>query len=90
MTRFAVCFSVVLLSCTAVAQVPAPAPPPVQMPVTTTSSPEIKQFQKLEDSWDDAINRRDQYGLELVLSPLFLDVAASGTSQPGISNWPTC
>jgi len=78
MTRFAVCFSVVLLSCTAVAQVPAPTPPPVQMPVTTTSSPEIKQFQKLEDSWDDAINRRDQYGLELVLSPLFLDVAASG------------
>ena len=48
------------------------------MPVTTTSSPEIKQFQKIEDSWDDAVNRRDQYGLELVLSPLFLDVAASG------------
>jgi len=78
MTRFAVCFSVVLLSCTAVAQVPAPTPPPVQMPVTTTSSPEIGQFQKIENSWDDAVNRRDQYGLELVLSPLFLDVAASG------------
>ena len=78
MTRFAVCFSGFLLSCTAVAQVPAPTPPPVQMPITTTSSPEIKQFQKIEDSWDDAINRRDQYGLELVLSPLFLDVAASG------------
>ncbi len=78
MTHFAFCFSAVLLSCTAVAQVPAPSPPPVQIPVTTTSSPEIKQFQKIEDSWDDAINRRDQYGLELVLSPLFLDVAASG------------
>ena len=78
MTRFAVCFSVVRLSCTALAQVPAPTPPPVQMPITTTSSPEIKQFQKIEDSWDDAINKRDQYGLELVLSPLFLDVAASG------------
>jgi ketosteroid isomerase-like protein len=78
MTRFAVCFSAVLLSCTAVAQVPAPTPPPVQMPITTTSSPEVQQFQKIENSWDDAVNRRDQYGLELVLSPLFLDVAASG------------
>jgi ketosteroid isomerase-like protein len=79
MNRFAACFSVVLLLfCTAAAQVPAPTKPPVQIPVTTTSSPEIHQFQKIEDSWDDAVNRRDQYGLELVLSPLFLDVAASG------------
>jgi ketosteroid isomerase-like protein len=78
MTRFAVCFSVVLLSCTAVAQVPAPTPSPVKMPITTTSSPEMQQFQKIESSWDDAVNKRDQYGLELVLSPLFLDVAASG------------
>ncbi|HMG88040.1 MAG TPA: nuclear transport factor 2 family protein [Terracidiphilus sp.] len=78
MTRFAICFSGFLLSCTAVAQVPAPTPPPVQMPVTSASSPDMRQFQKIEDSWDDAVNRRDQYGLELVLSPLFLDVAASG------------
>jgi ketosteroid isomerase-like protein len=46
--------------------------------VTTTVSPEIAQFQKVEDSWSDAVNRRDQYGLELVLSPLFLDVSAGG------------
>lgn len=78
MTRFAVCFSGLLLSCTAFAQVPAPTPSPVQIPIATTSSPEVQQFQKIEDSWDDAVNRRDQYGLELVLSPLFLDVAASG------------
>ena len=78
MTRFAVCFSGFLLSCSAVAQVPAPTPSPVQMPIVTTSSPEVQQFQKIEDSWDSAVNRRDQYGLELVLSPLFLDVAASG------------
>jgi ketosteroid isomerase-like protein len=46
--------------------------------VTSTVSPEITQFQKIEDNWSDAVNRRDQYGLELVLSPLFVDVAASG------------
>jgi ketosteroid isomerase-like protein len=46
--------------------------------VTTTVSPEVAQFQKIEDSWSDAVNRRDQYGLELVLSPLFVDVSASG------------
>ncbi len=46
--------------------------------VTETISPEILQFQKIEDSWSDAVNRRDQYSLELVLSPLFVDVSASG------------
>ncbi len=46
--------------------------------VTTTVSPEVAQFQKIEDSWSDAVNRRDQYALELVLSPLFVDVSAQG------------
>jgi ketosteroid isomerase-like protein len=46
--------------------------------VTSAQSPEITQFQKIEDSWADSVNRRDQYSLELVLSPLFVDVAASG------------
>jgi ketosteroid isomerase-like protein len=46
--------------------------------VTTTVSPEVEQFQKIEDSWSDAINRRDQYAIELVLSPLFVDVSAQG------------
>ena len=46
--------------------------------MTTTVSPEVAQFQKIEDSWSDAVNRRDQYGLELVLSPLFVDISASG------------
>jgi hypothetical protein len=46
--------------------------------VTETIAPEILQFQKIEDGWSDAVNRRDQYSLELVLSPLFVDVSASG------------
>ena len=44
----------------------------------SAESPEIRNFQKIEDAWANAINNRDQYALELVLSPLFVDVAASG------------
>jgi hypothetical protein len=82
------------LCCAAVAQAPvsnavaSPASTPVSGPVsapvsvqstaTSAASPEIREFQKIEDSWSVAVNDRDQYGLELVLSPLFVDVSASG------------
>jgi hypothetical protein len=85
MTRFSRLLSALLFSsCVAIAQSPAPVPAagpastPSQPAVTTTQSPEVTQFQKIEDSWADAVNRHDQYALELVLSPLFVDVAASG------------
>ena len=85
MKRYLVCFFAVLIACgIAVAQTPAPdaaapAPPASAEPgVTSTVSPEVAQFQKIEDSWSDAVNRRDQYALELVLSPLFVDVSAQG------------
>jgi hypothetical protein len=79
MTRFQVCLSAFLLLCCASgAQTPVPAAAPVQNNVTTTASPEILQFQKIEDSWSTSVNDRDQYGLELVLSPLFVDVSATG------------
>jgi ketosteroid isomerase-like protein len=80
-TRLVAGFSVSLLSCSfALAQSPAPAPAPAaaQPAVTSAESPEIRQFQKIEDAWADAINLRDQYALELVLSPLFVDVSAAG------------
>lgn len=51
---------------------------PVNAPITSADSPEIRDLQKVEDSWTNALNRRDQYGLELVLSPLFINVAANG------------
>jgi ketosteroid isomerase-like protein len=77
MTRFAPCsFAFLLASCVVLAQNPAPTA--TQPSVTSTESPEIREFQKIEDSWSDAINQRDQYALELVLSPLFVDVAATG------------
>ncbi len=79
MTRFVACFSALLLSCCAViAQNPAPGSASAQPNVTSAESPEIREFQKIEDTWSDAINQRDQYGLELVLSPLFVDVSATG------------
>jgi ketosteroid isomerase-like protein len=81
MTRSIACFSALLLSCCAVvAQSPAlaPASPATQPAVTSAESPEIREFQKIEDTWSNAMNQRDQYSLELVLSPLFVDVSASG------------
>lgn len=79
MTRFLACFSALFLGCCAlIAQNPAPAVTPVTTSATTSESPEIREFQKIEDSWGTAINDHDQYGLELVLSPLFVDVSASG------------
>jgi len=82
MTLFFRCFFVLFFSsCIAIAQAPAPASTAAakaQPAVTSAQSPEATQFQKIEDSWADAVNNHDQYALELVLSPLFVDVAASG------------
>jgi ketosteroid isomerase-like protein len=75
MTRLTVVCLALLLLCSPVgAQNPASAP----VAVTSANSTEVQQFQKIEDAWDNAINVRDQYALELVLSPLFVDVSAAG------------
>jgi ketosteroid isomerase-like protein len=79
MTRFvAVFFAFLFSGCLSFAQNPAPAPAAAQPAVTSTESPAIREFQKIEDTWSSAINLRDQYSLELVLSPLFVDVSAGG------------
>jgi ketosteroid isomerase-like protein len=85
MNRHFACFSAFLLLCCAAAAQNATTDDGAksvvaadQLGATTTVSPEIAQFQRIEDNWSDAVNRRDQYGLELVLSPLFVDVAATG------------
>ena len=56
----------------------AQTPAPSAAPVTSAESPDIQALQKVEDSWSSALNQRDQYGLELVLSPLFVNVSAAG------------
>jgi ketosteroid isomerase-like protein len=87
MNRIFACLSVLLLCCCALAaQTPAAdpaapaeaAPPPAAPGATSTDSAEKARFQKIEDAWSDAVNRRDQYGLELVMSPLFVDVSSTG------------
>ena len=79
MTRLSVGFSILLLSCSSLlAQNQASAPATAQVAVASTDSTEVQKFQKIEDAWDNAINLRDQYALELVLSPLFVDVSAAG------------
>ncbi len=77
------CLSALLLACgIVVCQAPDSGAPASQESaetgVTTTVSPAVAQFQKIEDAWSDAVNKRDQYALELVLSPLFVDVSAQG------------
>lgn len=44
----------------------------------STDSPAVRELQAVEDKWTTALNQRDQYGLELVLAPLFMDVSQSG------------
>jgi hypothetical protein len=40
--------------------------------------PAFHEMQQVEDRWNDAVTRRDQYGLELVLAPQFIGISASG------------
>jgi len=48
-------------------------------PEQTAKTPtQIEVMQKIEDSWSDALAKRDQYGLELVLSPQFVNISAEG------------
>ena len=43
-----------------------------------TAPPEFREMQQVEDRWNVAVNKRDQYGLELVLAPQFIGISASG------------
>ena len=38
----------------------------------------VQEFQKIEDAWSAAINKRDQYAIENLLSPQLVDIAATG------------
>ena len=45
---------------------------------TFSVSPVLHDFQMIEDTWSDAVNRHDQYGVESVLSPQFINVSSDG------------
>ena len=38
----------------------------------------FREMQQVEDRWDDAVTKRDQYAMELVLAPQFIGISASG------------
>jgi ketosteroid isomerase-like protein len=40
--------------------------------------PEIKEFQGYEDQWSTAVVKADQYQMENLLSPLYVDISATG------------
>jgi ketosteroid isomerase-like protein len=49
-----------------------------QQPAKAEAPPEFREMQQVEDHWADAITKRDQYGLEMVLAPQFIGISASG------------
>ncbi len=51
---------------------------PGQPPAASNDSAETDVFQRVEDSWSISINHHDQYGLELVLSPLYVGISSRG------------
>jgi ketosteroid isomerase-like protein len=53
---------------------------PAQQTLAAKSSllTDMQTFQQVEDRWSKAINNRDQYALELVLSPELIDISATG------------
>jgi ketosteroid isomerase-like protein len=44
----------------------------------STVPPAFKEMQQVEDRWNDAVTKRDQYGLEMVLAPQFIGISATG------------
>lgn len=63
-----------LLACMALLTAAAQA----QQAAPSGQPPEIAQFQKLEDQWSDALMKRDQYSLENLISPLYVDISSGG------------
>jgi hypothetical protein len=46
--------------------------------VGQVDAPEIKEFQTIEDQWSTALIKADQYTLELLMSPLYVDISSGG------------
>jgi ketosteroid isomerase-like protein len=47
-------------------------------PGQTQQPPEVKEFQGLEDQWSNAVVKNDQYTMEFLLSPMYVDISSSG------------
>jgi hypothetical protein len=54
-----------------------------QLPMESNAQPgqmaqNVADLQKVADRWDEAVYQHDQYALELVLAPQFIDIADTG------------
>src|ERR1700761_2757517 len=47
-------------------------------PGQTQQPPEVKEFQGLEDQWSNAVVKNDQYTMEFLLSPIYVDISSNG------------
>lgn len=63
----------------------SPLPCRAQLPIDTGQSAssalmsqQIAEIQSVVDRWDEAATQHDQYGLELVLAPQFIDISDTG------------
>jgi ketosteroid isomerase-like protein len=77
MMRSFLAASALLLVCFVVSAQGA-APASAKSTAASTNSAEIRQFQTIENKWSEAENKHDQFGLDLVLSPLLVNVSANG------------
>ena len=72
--RFLRFFAPLLVFAAPCAPLPAQTAPAQASPVQPAL---IQQFQKLEDNWSIALANKDQYALENLLAPSFLDISAA-------------
>ncbi|HVC89281.1 MAG TPA: nuclear transport factor 2 family protein [Acidobacteriaceae bacterium] len=63
----------------------SPLPCCAQLPIDTGQtgsaalmSQQIADIQSVVDRWDEAVTQHDQYGLELVLAPQYIDISDTG------------
>jgi ketosteroid isomerase-like protein len=47
-------------------------------PGQSQQPPAVKEFQALEDQWSNAVVKNDQYTMEFLLSPVYVDIASNG------------
>lgn len=56
----------------------AAVPPIAQAQQNTQPASPVATFQKIEDQWSTALARQDQFTLETILAPTFVDISSSG------------
>lgn len=52
--------------------------PPIRAQQTAPPSPQVTEFQRIEDQWSTSLVKQDQFTLETILSPTFVDLSSAG------------